>query len=212
MKPLVNMIGQRIGRLVVIERAANADGGRAQWRCRCDCGNETVQPGKVLRKAIVRSCGCLRRETTTTMGLATRKHGQAVNPTPEYRAWRSAIDRCHNPESRNFKNYGARGIAVCPEWRGSFEAFFAHLGVKPTPKHTLERVDNHRGYEPGNVRWATYREQGNNRRDNHVVEINGEKMTLAEAIRRKGQKSSRVRQRLAIGWSVERALDAPKGG
>jgi hypothetical protein len=139
------------------------------------------------------------------IGSGTATHG--MTNTPEYKTWRSAVERCHNPNNRQYPAYGARGIKVADEWRSDFAAFFAHVGPRPSGRYTLDRIDNDRGYEPGNVRWATYTTQANNKRSNHLVVLDGETMTLAEAIRRKGQKSNVVRQRLAIGWPLERALN-----
>ena len=205
MKPAIDLIGSRFNRLLVISREPNAKDGETIWRCRCDCGEETSQRSKNLRRGLVRSCGCLRRETSAAMGRGGRTHGQTL--TPEYRAWRSAIARCHKPTDCNYRNYGARGIAVADEWRTDFQAFFDHIGPRPSKAYTLDRIDNAGNYAPGNVRWATYETQGNNKRTNHIVNVDGVDMTLAEAIRLKGQKSNVVRQRLAFGWTLERALN-----
>jgi hypothetical protein len=207
MEPLKDMTGLRIGRLTVVARAQNGEHGRARWFCRCDCGGETIQYGKNLRKQIVRSCGCLRRETSTAIGRRSRKHGHAILETPEYRALRNAVDRCSNPRHREYHRYGGRGIEVCPEWRADFAAFLANIGPRPSAAHSLDRIDNDGHYEPGNVRWATRREQSNNIRSNHIVRVDGMDKTLAEAIRSSGLKSSTVRARIRNGWSLERALN-----
>lgn len=207
MKPLVDMMGLQFGRLTVVARAENSKAGGAQWLCRCECGVEKVQTRKNLIKGRVLSCGCLRKETSREVGLRRRVHGHAVADTPEYRAWRSAINRCRNPKTANYHLYGGRGISVAPEWEQNFALFYEHVGPRPSPRHSLDRIDPDGDYAPGNVRWADWHTQGNNRRNNHVVNIDGVDMTLAEAIRLKGQKSSRVRQRLAVGWTVERALN-----
>lgn len=95
-------------------------------------------------------------------------HG--MSHTPEHKAWLQMKTRCLNPNHQAFSYYGGRGITVCPEWIESFEAFFAHVGRRPSRRHSLDRIDNERGYEPGNVRWATAREQANNRRPARKVE------------------------------------------
>lgn len=92
------------------------------------------------------------------------KHGLCY--TPEYRAWAEAIRRCENPRNPGFANYGGRGIKMAPEWRHDFAAFFAHIGPRPGSLYTLDRIDNGGNYEPGNVRWATYKVQANNTRRN----------------------------------------------
>lgn len=207
MKPLVDLMGQRFGRLLIVGRGPNTKTGGAQWVCQCDCGETRINARANLIKGRARSCGCLRRETSREVGLRRRTHGHAIAETAEYKAWRSSIDRCTNPNIVGWKNYGGRGIAVCERWRYSFEAFLEDMGLKPSPRHSLDRIDTNGNYEPSNCRWADWTTQSNNKRSNHIVEIDGVSMTLAEAIRHKGQKSSRVRQRLAIGWSVERALN-----
>lgn len=114
--------------------------------------------GKYLRSGHIKSCGCLRVEVT---GNYSRTHG--MTGTPEHRSWKHAKERCFNPDDASYENYGGRGITMCQEWAESFEAFYAHIGPKPKGL-TLDRIDNERGYEPGNVRWATYSQQSYNRR------------------------------------------------
>ena len=205
MKPLVDLMGQRFGRLLIVGRGPNTKTGGAQWVCRCDCGETRVNGRANLVKGRARSCGCLRRETSRAVGLRSRTHGLSMSS--EYRIWRMAIDRCSNPRSSNWKNYGARGIDVCQRWRDGFENFWADMGPRPSSRHSLDRIDVNGNYEPANCRWADWDTQGNNRRNNHVVMVDGVKMTLAEAIRFKGQNSKRVRMRISLGWSVERALN-----
>lgn len=202
------MIGEKFGRLAVIAEAEKR-GGRRHMVCECDCGNRKTIDVRSLARGLTKSCGCLQKERAAASSAGRAKHGQSSNETPEYRCWGAIIQRCHNPKHKQFKDYGGRGIAICDAWRGDFSAFFAHVGARPSAKHSLDRKDNSKGYEPGNVRWATQVEQTNNTRQNRIVEIDGIRCTLAEAIRLKGQRSNVVRQRIAIGWSVERALNQP---
>ena len=124
--------------------------------CACDCGTilDVSQPN--LRHGGVKSCGCLRV-----------KHGHAGSRSRrrsrEYSTWASMIERCENPGDKRYKNYGSRGISVCARWRNSFENFLADMGPKPVHL-TIERKDNNAGYEPGNCKWATYKEQSSNQR------------------------------------------------
>lgn len=118
-------------------------------------------------------------------------------------------ERCLNPNSTRYADYGGRGIAVCDAWRESFENFFADLGPKPSAQHQLERDDNTLGYGPENCRWATRSEQGQNKRNNRNFTINGETYCLAEWCRRHNVDEKFVAARLTRGWEIERALTAP---
>ncbi len=131
-------------------------------QCRCDCGSLTkVLVGNLLKET--RSCGCLKRAQTATRNrIANTTHG--LSRSSEYRIWLGMKQRCHNENDPAFGRYGGRGIAVCEEWRATFPAFFAHIGPRPSRQHSVDRMDNDRGYEPGNVRWATAKEQQNNTR------------------------------------------------
>ena len=167
-RKLIDMIGQRFGRLVVIEYLKGAHVERSgrrisKWKCRCDCGAETSVTRGNLIAGYSSSCGCLKRESPG----GRRTHGHSAGgptPMPEYEVWKGMISRCENPKHNAYHNYGARGIEVCDEWRHDYAAFFAHIGPRPTPLHTVDRIDNNLGYAPGNVRWATRAEQRLNQR------------------------------------------------
>lgn len=160
MAVLIDLTGQIFGRLKVVGRAVNDNGGRARWFCECSCGGRTTVAGFALRSGHTTSCGCWRN-------LMTRKacmtHGQTVGHrwSTEYAAYRSALQRCTDPNVRNWKDYGGRGIRFRFK---SFDEFFTALGKKPSPKLSLDRINNDGHYESGNVRWATRREQVNNQR------------------------------------------------
>ena len=127
----------------------------------------------------------------------------------ERAAWESMLDRCTNPRNRNWNGYGGRGITVCERWL-VFASFFEDMGPRPSPQHSLDRIDNDGHYAPGNCRWASPKQQANNRRDTQWLEHNGKRMPItqwAEALGFKEYKT--LVRRLDKGWSVERALQTP---
>lgn len=136
----------------------------------------------------------------------TKTHG--MSKTALYRLWRAMITRCFNPQYKGYENHGGREISVCREWKDSFESFYADMGDRPSPQHSLERIDNNADYTPGNCRWATRLEQANNKRNNRLLTCNGVTKTVAEWERETGIVSSVIRHRIdRSGVSVERALN-----
>lgn len=146
--------------------------------------------------------------------MSTDGHGQGQKTSARRylrNAWHNMISRCHNQSNRQYYMYGARGVSVCAEWLVSFEAFRDHVGERPAPGYSLDRIDNARGYEPGNVRWATAAEQARNTRRTRIVEISGERMCVKDWSRNAGIKEGLILHRLKQGITGESLLAPPSG-
>jgi hypothetical protein len=142
------------------------------------------------------------------------KHGECERTedyqiSVEYRCWLRMLDRCDRPTEPTYKWYGGRGITVCQRWRDNFGDFLADMGRKPTKRHSLDRIDSNGHYEPGNCRWATWNEQGRNRRNNRRIMFQGREMTLVEAAELAGVPYKTVKSRLQHKWTVDEALTVP---
>lgn len=159
--------GQKYGRWTILWFDAKASDRRhPHWFCRCDCGTERAVYDRSLRIGSSTSCGCYLAKLASKLHY---RHGQSGNhgrQTAEYESWCKAKRRCHNPADKAFASYGGRGIYMCDEWRGSFQAFFADMGHRPNGC-SLDRMNNDGPYAPGNCRWATSKQQAANRRLRH---------------------------------------------
>lgn len=160
------VIGARYGRLVVITEAGRyvADCGQSKVlvKAKCDCGAEIVTHLASLKAGLTSSCGCWSAERATQR----IKHGDArkEKAVPEYKTWSGMIERCENSNNHKYPIYGGRGINVCARWRNDYSAFLADMGRKPSPSHSIDRIDVDGDYEPDNCRWATAKVQANNTR------------------------------------------------
>lgn len=166
--------------------------------CRCDCGSvRSVYRWSLTRKKS-RSCGCFRDEVK-------KKHSTTHNManTPEYESWQGCKKRCYNKRTLKYPRYGGRGIKVCNRWLTSFENFLSDMGMRPSPKHSLHRVDNDGNYEPSNCVWATPRIQSRNTSKTRFVVFNGKRLPLAEHAEREGLDYKTVHSRLQRGYSME---------
>lgn len=197
----LELAGQRFGRLVVVE-LHGVRNGCAIWRCKCDCGKETLTKGSLLRNGKTKSCGCLREEVRRT---STRKHGLS-NYRPYY-VWKDIKRRCYDETATGYKNYGGRGISMCDEWKDNVMAFcdWAHTSGYQRGM-SIDRIDNDGNYEPANCVWKTMKEQGNNKRTNHIVEIGGIKRTLSEWADFAGIAYGTVYARVEKGYSGEEII------
>lgn len=158
--------------------------------------------------------GCRRVQRSGGRGLCDRHYydergrlgARPVSRTGDRPLWLTMIARCHRPAHISYKHYGARGVSVCQRWRGSYDAFAADMGPRPSPKHTVDRINSDGNYEPGNCRWATQAEQQRNRRNNRLLTINGETMTAQDWAERVGVKADTLRHRLYRGLTAEQAV------
>lgn len=195
-------IGKKYGRLTVTKVFDAVKTGTKmvhRLECLCICGRFTIVRQGDLRSGRTMSCGCLKKERAT-------RHGQRY--LGEYAVYRAMRSRCQNPRHKSYARYGGAGITVHQAWigDGGFEAFFEHVGPRPSRKHSIDRIDGTKGYAPGNVRWATAVVQQGNRRDTIRIQAGDETISLAEACRRKHLRYDAVWARLKSGWNVESAL------
>ncbi len=200
-------VGQKYGAWEVIGPCSEP----SKMKCRCLCGR-TERDVRKYDLIHGKSLMCRR----CSVSVSKTSHGAAPygKSSPEYNTWVHMIQRCHNPNNKDYKNYGGRGIEVCEMWRESFEAFLLMVGKRPTLKHTIERIDTNRNYEPGNVRWATRFEQNQNMRSNVQLTIEGEIKTVSEWSRdpRCTVSMFTIYKRLDRGWDAAKAVMTPSKG
>lgn len=197
-----NIIGNRYGRWTVFA-FSHTKNRASYWICRCKCGTIRTHQRSALISNSTQSCGCLRGEQ---LAIRNRTHGMRY--TTEYNSWRGMKERCQNPNSTKYHLYGSRGITVCQRWQ-DFEAFFEDMGTKPTPSHTIERINNNGNYEPDNCNWIPHDKQAVNRRNNHLITIDGVTLTIAEWRRHFGISKNAYDGRIHLGWSIIDALTTP---
>lgn len=213
----IDLTGQPFNRLTVQKLAPVKRGRRLVWICVCECGKITEAVSVELKSGHKKSCGCLRQDT---IGDARRTHGKSK--TRIYNIWSKMIARCHNSNSTDFYKYGQRRIFVCRGWRESSDKFMSDMGEPPTRRHSIDRIDNSRGYDCGscddcvsrqatpNCRWATAKQQARNTSKTKLLTHNGESLPMAEWAERMGVRSALIHRRLSLGWSVSDAITKPK--
>jgi hypothetical protein len=204
MPKIIDLTGRVFGRLTALELDAENPKKGTFWICRCSCGNIKSVLAPHLKNGNTKSCGCI---CTENFKALITKHG--MRHLPEYQIWMAVKMRCTNPKNIGYPDYGGRGITLCGEWAESFESFYEYLGGRPDKDYSIERINNELGYIPGNVRWATKKEQANNTRANHFLSFRGETHTLAQWAELFGINSTAICKRLRRGWSIEKALTTP---
>ena len=193
-RAIQDLTGRRFGQLTVLRFAERTRHG-ATWATRCDCGTEKEVLGYKMLSGLAVSCGCKK---------GRRTHG--LSATPIAKVWTQMIQRCTNSRLKEFKNYGGRGIVVCARWLASLEAFVKDMGPQPSPRHTVERMDNDGAYTPENCRWATRRDQNRNYRRNRRITHNGVTLPMVDMARKHGLQPNTLRTRLDRGWPLWRAV------
>lgn len=197
MGKLIDLTGQRFGKLTVISPAPSKK-KRTMWLCLCDCGTKKIIGADKLVRGMTLSCGCYRLQNRT-------KHGQSR--TRLYKIWEGMKQRCNNPHVERYSHYGGRGIKVCKEWADSFEAFYAWAMAHGYADNLqIDRIDNDGNYTPENCRWATRVENQSNTRQNVIIELNGERHTIAEWARITGISRSTINRRITAGKSPAEIL------
>lgn len=213
MGSFVDLTGQRFGRYIVIRRAEDyvlpSGKRKTMWLCQCDCGNiKSVLSTSLISGSVV-SCGCYKKDHDHTRNMT---HGATLNhkPTRLYKVWDGMKARCYNPKKNYYSIYGGRGIGMCDEWHHSFEAFRDWaLANGYNDSLSIDRIDADGDYCPENCRWATVKEQSNNKRNNVFITYNGETKTIAQWSEATGFPFHTIRRRYVDGWNIKDVLLKP---
>lgn len=203
-----NLIGTKYGRLAVVKFDGNR-GKRRFWQCLCECGKTSYCGSDNLKSGQVRSCGCLQKELALNHHLS---HGESAKQTKtkEYRTWADIKSRCYNKKEDSYQYYGGRGITICDRWNTSYECFLLDMGRAPSRKHSIERNDITKNYEPSNCRWATQLEQANNKSNTVRITLNGINKPISDWCRDLNVSRTKVYQRIhKLKWTPELAFSTP---
>jgi len=208
-----DITGQTFGRYFIESKAENDKYGQPMYFCICECGKSR----NVLYTSIVsgrtKSCGCYARDVSLAARIKKNtKHGQSKFglQSPEYITWHSMKSRVLNPKDAKYKDYGGRDIKICEAWVNSFETFYNDMGKRPSPSHSIDRIDVNGNYEPSNCRWATATEQANNRRNSVKFTYKGDIKSIPEFARQYGLPRGLISQRIYIlGWDISKAIEHP---
>lgn len=209
----IDLTGMQFTKLKVLKRADFRDKARNRilWECECQCENKTIiyVPTERLNSGNTRSCGCLRKETWSKLKLEIAKY-PSERGTRIYSIWRAMINRVKNKKSKDYIDYGGRGITVCNEWIGDYY-IFKNWALENGYRDDLsiDRIDVNGNYEPLNCKWSTNIEQANNKRNNVILTYNGLSMNLAQWTEYLGINKNVLSKRLKRGWSIEKTLTTP---
>jgi len=198
--------GRKFGRLTIISLHERSEKSTMhKWLCQCTCGKTVVTAIQNLRTGNTRSCGCLFTEAVVKRNT---KHGLMYDHKGAYRSWKDLRQRCNNPNNASYNSYGGRGIHIYPAWEKDFKAFYEYIGEPPnyTERWSIERIDNSKGYEPNNIKWALPKEQASNKRTNIWVSHDGKELTIEQWADLLGISSTTIIKRRKDGKSVEDVL------
>ena len=212
MKSFEDLSGKKFGKLTVVrlDHIEKRNNGKRNyyfyhWLCQCECGNECIIIGNYLKMRATVSCGCYRKELSRKKLL---KHG--LCKTRLYRIWTHMKERCYKKYCKDYKNYGQRNIIMCDEWKNDFVKFYEWaLNNNYKENLTIDRIDVNGNYEPDNCRWSTIEEQANNMRSNHLLTFNNKTQTMSQWAKEYNMSKYLLQHRIALNWSVERALTTP---
>lgn len=201
-----NLTGKSFGRLKIIGYLGILN-RRSHWYCKCECGNINRFAASDLMSGKTLSCGCFQKGIAKKL-FTKHGHSRQRRVTTLYRRWLHMMERCSNPKCNKYEHYGGRGIKVCQRWH-DYENFLADMGNVPKGL-TLERNDVNENYCPENCRWATMKEQANNRRNNHLITFEGETKTIAQWSEETGISAPALLRRISkLGWGIKKALTTP---
>lgn len=205
---LVDITGNRYGKLIVVERAGTYKYGEVTWLCQCDCGKQSTVRSSSLRRGDTKSCGCI------AAGLARKRletHG--MSKTRLFHIWSMMLERCYRSYNKSYPRYGGRGILICDEWKNNFSSFYEWASSNGySDALSIDRIDNDKGYYPENCRWTTVKEQANNRSTNNLLSACGRTQTLVQWASERGVQPDTIAHRIKHGWPVKCAIFAPIGG
>lgn len=197
----IDLKGQVFNWLEVISFAGRKN-RRTYWECICKCGKKKIVEAYTLKMGRTKSCGCWMQ----THSGGNTKHGLSQHRL--YAVWRSMLARCNNPKNRAYPIYGGRGIVVCDRWH-DFESFFIDLNEEYKNGLTLERINTDGNYELSNIKWDTYKNQARNKRNNHIIQYNGDSFSVAEMAEKYNIPAKLLYRRISEGWSINRVIETP---
>lgn len=203
---MIDLTGQKFGRLTALERIGVSASGNAIWLCRCNCGSDVSIPSNNLKNGHTKSCGCLQKEELITR-LTQHGHSKKGKVSKTYHAWQDMLGRCTNLKNPGYHNYGGRGITICKRWF-KFENFLKNMGEVPEG-HQIDRIDNNGNYCKSNCQWVTSKINNRNRRNNHLITYDGKTQCMIEWAEKFNIHIGTLWSRLSRGWSIEKALTTP---